>query len=160
MLAASGPSGIPRLPSPRGNRPCPAHGFTLIELMIAVAIVGILAAVAYPAYTEYAVRGKIAEATRDLSLTRVKQEQYYQDHRRYGPAGTTDCGVAMPTTESFTYICVTSSNEQEFLITATGQGGMDGYVFTIDEANTQQTTEYANVTMTVSCWLKRRGDTC
>ena len=56
-------------------------GFTLIELMITVAIIGILAAVAYPGYQDYVIRGKIPEATNTLSSTRVRLEQYYKDNR-------------------------------------------------------------------------------
>ncbi len=47
-------------------------GFTLIELMITVAIIGILAAVGLPAYNDYIIRGRVPEATSNLSAKRVK----------------------------------------------------------------------------------------
>ncbi|MEW6982136.1 type IV pilin protein [Colwelliaceae bacterium 6471] len=58
-------------------------GFTLIELMIAVAIVGILAAVAYPSYVDFVKRSNRAEAQSELLRIANLQEQYYMDHRTY-----------------------------------------------------------------------------
>ena len=60
-----------------------AAGFTLIEVMVVVAIVGILAAVAYPSYQDYVTRGQIAEGTSTLADTRVRLEQFFQDNRTY-----------------------------------------------------------------------------
>lgn len=61
----------------------PQAGFTLIELMIAVAIVGILAAIAVPNYSEYVKRASRVEATAALLDAANKQEQYFVDNREY-----------------------------------------------------------------------------
>ena len=142
------------------------RGFTLIELMIAVAIVAILASVAFPSYTEYVRRGRIAEATGELGTMRVKLEQFYQDNRpnNYGSTAAA-CGVAVPTSASFTYACNwgAGGTSQTFLITATGKAsaGMSGYTFTIDNTNAQRTTAYPGATgLPAACWLKRKSDTC
>ncbi|HAF00275.1 MAG TPA: pilus assembly protein PilE, partial [Methylophilaceae bacterium] len=58
-------------------------GFTLLELMIVVAIVGILASIAIPAYQDYVKKGKAAEAPGALADLRVKMEQCFQDNRDY-----------------------------------------------------------------------------
>ena len=69
----------------------PARGFTLIELMITVAIAAILAAVAIPMYRDYVVRSRIIDATSRLSDFRVRMEQYFMDNRTYD-AGGGKCG--------------------------------------------------------------------
>jgi type IV pilus assembly protein PilE len=140
-----------------------ARGFTLMELMIAVAIVGILAAVGYPSYTQHVKRGKIIEALGEMSALRVKMEQYYQDNRGYGSTDST-CAVTMPTNPGFTFTCSWGggSNSQTFQVTATGKdsAGMTGYVYTVDDSNAQKTTQFDGVSSTATCWLKKKGETC
>ena len=77
-----------------GTAVCPglARGFTLIEMMIAVALVAILAAIAMPNYNNYVRRGQLSEAFTALSDMRVKMEQHYQDNKFYGAAvNSTTC---------------------------------------------------------------------
>jgi type IV pilus assembly protein PilE len=69
-------------------------GFTLIELMIALAVVAVLAAVAYPSYSDYVRRSRITEATTGLNDVRTRMEQFFQDNRRYDAGG--GCGVPDP----------------------------------------------------------------
>src|SRR5437763_3189016 len=57
------------------------NGFTLLELMIVVAIVAVLASIALPNYSDYVKRGKIMEATTGLSDFRQRYEQYFLDTR-------------------------------------------------------------------------------
>jgi type IV pilus assembly protein PilE len=139
------------------------RGFTLIELMIAVAIVGLLATIAYPAYTQYVRRGKIVEALGELATLRVRLEQHYQDNRHYGSSASA-CGVSMPTQPSFTFSCTwgSSTTSQTFVATATGKAsaGMDGYVFTVDDSNTQRTTQFEGAAVSATCWLKKQGESC
>jgi type IV pilus assembly protein PilE len=60
-----------------------ARGFTLIELMIAVAIVAILAAVAYPSYTKQIVRGQRTSGQDFVMDLAQREEQYFNDNRAY-----------------------------------------------------------------------------
>jgi type IV pilus assembly protein PilE len=61
----------------------PHYGFTLIELMIAVVIAGILAAIAYPSYLESVRRTKRAEGKAALTEILLHQERYYSQHNTY-----------------------------------------------------------------------------
>ncbi len=62
-------------------------GFTLIELMVVVAIIGILAAVAVPTYTRYITRAKASEAAVNLQGIRLKEESYFAEFARYAIGG-------------------------------------------------------------------------
>jgi type IV pilus assembly protein PilE len=154
--------------TPRRRR-AQAAGFTLIELMIVVAIIAILAAIALPIYSDYITRGKLTEAQNNLSSLRVLMEQYFQDNRTYLATGGTGCGVTMPTTTSsngassiakyFTYTCTAASST--YTITATGAVTQTAnFTFTIDYNNTRTTTN-ANgwYTTPATCWVTAKG-TC
>lgn len=108
------------------------RGFTLIELMVVVAVVGILASVAIPAYNDYVTRGKLVEGTSTLADGRVKMEQFFQDNRTY-VGGT--CPAA---TTNFTYTC-SCLLATAYLITATGVGNLSDFSYTINQANAKQT---------------------
>jgi len=140
-------------------------GFTLIELMIVVAVVGILATIALPSYTDYIKRGKIVEATSQLSTLRVRMEQFYQDNRNYGTAA--GCGVTMPiapAVKNFIFTCVTAG--QTYTMTATGvlTEAMNGFTYTVDENNNRRTTSlptgWTGASATSVCWVNKKGGTC
>ena len=109
-------------------------GFTLIEVMIVVAIMAILAAIALPSYNQYVIRGKLTEAYSNLLAVRVQSEQYFQDFRTYlgMPCSTTSAkyfGVPVCTNQSAT----------TYTVTISGNAGTDveGFAFTIDQSNTR-----------------------
>ena len=130
-----------------------ASGFTLIEMMVVVAIVAILAAIAIPSYRRYVQRGDLVEATQALSQYRVQMEQYYQDNNTY--ANGAICGVAIPTLVNFTLAC-TLNTGQAYTATASGKTGgqVAGFIYTIDQINTQKTTWAWGLSSTTS-WIVR-----
>jgi type IV pilus assembly protein PilE len=137
-------------------------GFTLIELMIAVVIVSILAAIALPSYVDYVKRGKLAEAFGELADYRVKMEQFYQDNRSYAtPDGA--CGAVLPAGKYFDVSCETADAGQSYVATATSKSGAGlgaGYAYTIDQANNKQTTAFEGSITPEGCWLKKKGESC
>jgi type IV pilus assembly protein PilE len=76
-------------PSSRSNAYQPATGFSLVELMVVIAVIGILAAVCMPAYSNYINRVRQTEAASQLLTASVEMEEFYNDNNRY--ANTIGC---------------------------------------------------------------------
>ena len=141
------------------------NGLTLIELMTVVAIMALLATIALPVYNDYVTRGKIPEATANLSDLRVKMEQWYQDNRNYQNTAATACGVTMPAApvvKYFTFACTNPGGNQTYTLTATGTTSMAGFVYTINESNvkTSTITGKPGWTGNANCWVTRKGGSC
>ena len=96
-------------------------GFTLLEVLTVCVIVGILAAIALPSYSDYVRRGQIQEGTTALSDAAVKMEQYFQDNKTYAAWAGPDCPA--PTT-NFTFAGCDGGNATIFTITATGKDNL------------------------------------
>ncbi len=140
-----------------------ARGFTLVELLIVVVIIGVIAAIAVPQYGDYVTRSKLTEATATLSEHRVKMEQYFQDNRNYTSACVSGSIAATPTGRYFTYAC-SNLGATTFTITATGvtAQGTGGFEFTINQANTRGTTTVKTgwAGAGSACWVTNNGGGC
>jgi type IV pilus assembly protein PilE len=139
-----------------------AAGFTLIELMVAVAIVGILSAVALPVYSAYVTRSRIPDATSTLASWQIRMEQRFQDNQTYYASNGTSCGVTTPTSGTyFSYSCTITSSTA-YVLTATGSGAMSGFGYTINQDGTKTSTITATgwAATSTSCWITNKGGAC
>jgi len=134
------------------------QGFTLIELMITVAIVGILAAVAYPSYIQYIVRANRSAAESFILSAANKQEQYSLDARQYATTMTLLGFASIPTEVSKNYnVTIAADNTvapPTYVITATPTGNQLGQDtqcknLTIDQVGTKGISGTGTV---ASCW--------
>jgi len=157
-----------------------ARGFTLIELMITVAVIAVLTAIALPSYTDYVTRSKFAEAYAHLADLRVKMEQSYLDNRRYSTnAGGGTCGIPggnTPTAQGaryFDFTCASSNpnaaGDQEYVLTASGKASeqLNGIAFSVNHGNTKATTVTASTPMedkgyqsNGTCWVRKKPSLC
>ncbi|MFM2447938.1 MAG: hypothetical protein RIS44_388 [Pseudomonadota bacterium] len=147
------------------------RAFTLIEVMIVVAIIAILAAIALPSYNDYITRGRLVEGTNALAALRANMERHFQDNRTYltvtvgGTTFTSPCG-ALPTVPNFTLSCPPATlTAVTYGLTATGTGPLSGIAFTLDQVNAATTTVSGSFaswspTSPAACWVTRRGQTC
>jgi type IV pilus assembly protein PilE len=143
------------------------RGFTLIEVMIAIVVVAILATVAYPQYTEFVQRSRIAEATSALNDFRTRMEQFFQDNRTY--AGAFPCGVDEPgydnTRDSFQLVC-SAPSATGYTLNANGNAakGMGDFQYRLVVSNvgvvrsTQGTP--LGWTKRLDCWTVRKNGSC
>ena len=143
-----------------------SEGFTLVEVMIVVAIIGILAVVGIPSYLEYVQRGRIAEAVRSLADMQPKLEQYFLDQRSYANACTAGTLAPMPSaTAFFTYSCPTLT-ATAYQVDATGSGAMAGFTYRLSLANGVVTKASPampsgwNTANAASCWVFKRDGSC
>lgn len=141
-------------------------GFTLIEMLITMAVVAILAAIALPNYTAYIARSKIAEATTNLLAMRVKMEQFFQDNRTYLGACVAGTVAALPTSGSQKYFDITCPPANlaatTYTVQAAGKGDLNGMTLTIDQANVRKTVSVPTgwTLPATNCWVSKKSGDC
>ena len=140
-------------------------GFSLIELMIAVAILAIIAAIAIPSYTSYVDRGKRAEARAALLDIAARQERFYSNNRQYtaklgGGADSLNipgCTATSCSSENGYYalsvVLPGGENNQDFDATATPSGWTDDQCRNLGIDETGVKTETGNRDLAF-CWGK------
>jgi type IV pilus assembly protein PilE len=140
-------------------------GFTLIEILIAIAIIGILSAIALPAYRDYMTRGRIPEATSGLSIKQTQIEQFFMDRRTYVSASACASDTAG---KFFDFSCNDSSGNTTatataFTLTAAGKGPMTGFGYTVNQDGTKTTSAVPSGWTTPNpntCWATKKDGSC
>ncbi|WP_211465305.1 type IV pilin protein [Collimonas silvisoli] len=143
-----------------------SKGFTLIEMMITVAIIAILSAIAYPSYTDYVLRGYLVDATNGMSAAQAQMEQFYQDNRTYTGFDKVIPSLCPATTSNFSFACPPNATGTEYTITATGSGPAAAFIYTytytvalgLVKATVKTKASWGGACP--SAWIVKKGQSC
>lgn len=136
------------------RRPPVSHGFTLMELMITVAIVGILAAVALPAYTSYIAKGKRAEARAVLLEAAQYMERQYSNQSQYQNSLPSRM-LQVPASGTANYNVTVTATTSAYTLTAAPQNSMaadDCGSLVLTNTGARSRTSASTVMTDATCW--------
>ena len=129
-------------------------GFTLIELMIAVAIIGVLARLAYPAYTAQIMKSRRSEAKTGLTAAAQAMERWYTERSTYVGAALGPSGIyASSSTNGYYTLSISSQTAAGFTLTATPGGSQANDAcgtFSYDQTGTK--TVSGGTLSASACW--------
>lgn len=138
------------------------RGFTLIELMIVVAIIAILTAIAVPSYLRYVLHGRRAQAYALLEQNQAMLEQCYAQNFTYTPASPASCPAPVQTSQNGYYALApapaTSIGATSYKLTVIPEGAQmkdtQCATFTVTSGNVRTATNAAGTDNTATCWAR------
>ncbi|MBE9610441.1 prepilin-type N-terminal cleavage/methylation domain-containing protein [Chitinilyticum litopenaei] len=132
-------------------------GFTLIELMIVVAIIGILAAIALPLFGQYMNKARRSDATASISGIQQAQERWRANNVSY-TSTFTDLGLSSTSNEGFYTFAITGTSGTGYTVTATAQGkqladtNCKTLILTVSGGNATKTSKNSSNATSTGCW--------
>lgn len=132
-------------------------GFTLIEMLVTLIIVGILTTIALPVYTDHVRRSQATEGVLALSDFRVKLEQHFQDNNTYEGACGTSGLAKIPTDLKYFTISCEELSKTGYSLKATSKD----FTYLVDELNNKETPSSPNNWKTSeNCWIVSKDGQC
>lgn len=143
-----------------------SRGFTMIEMLVTVAIVGIMASIAMPMYFDNVTRGKLIDGTTKLADFKIKMDKYFADNRTYLNGAA--CGVPNPVVTGADYFAVTCGapgpppTANTYVLWSSGipAKGMALHRFVVDQTDAKSSTGPAGWLGSGVCWAMRKDGTC
>jgi type IV pilus assembly protein PilE len=137
-----------------------ARGFTLVELMVTVAIVGILASIAWPSYQQSVMHGRRTDAIQTISYYRQALERCYSQNFTYVNAGTTPCpsatGAQVASTNGYYTISFPVITATQYVILAIPTGvqanDLQCQGMTMNQSGQSGAVNNLGANTTTSCW--------
>ena len=137
------------------NSPKRSRGFTLIEIMIVVAIVAILAAVALPSYKSYVLKTRRADALSTLTQTQAILERCYAQTLSYAVACSDTPTFPFTSAQAFYNISLSNQTATTYTLTATTINAQTAdttcKTMTLDQANQKSAADTSSAAQSV-CW--------